>query len=284
MSALISDPRPGSWRFEDDEGSTQGWYDTEVMREWLRAGYLTTDTQVQQWSDNIDADVVDTEEFQWLGLVDELTCEGMYESSWYYKTEEDSEACGPFGIYILHAWLVNEMLDYDTLYVKCASTGSETEDRRSDWDSCGVYDNYALLKDIPNVFAEESENGAAQNSSAHDADKTGQLSTVSVASISLHQGLEGGTIAERNNEFFNLMKAEKEEMARKRTEERQAKLDAMSEEERTAFLVAEEKKAIHAKKKEKMLKSQLKGMKAKGIKGLKKGGRGRARTSTKTKV
>ena len=55
----------------------------------------------------------------------------------------------------------------------------------------------------------------------------------------------------------------------------------MSADEKAAFLAAEGEAAAHAKKKEKMLKNQFKGMKSKSLKGLKKRGRGKARTPSK---
>ena len=53
----------------------------------------------------------------------------------------------------------------------------------------------------------------------------------------------------------------------------------MTEEERNAFLAAEEAEVQHAKNKDKMLRKQMKGMKAKGLK--KKGKKGRASKTSK---
>ena len=92
-------------------------------------------------------------------------------------------------------------------------------------------------------------------------------------------GLHGKSEAERKSEFFSSMKAEKEERARKKAAARAAKLSSMTEEERDAFLAAEEAEAQHAKNKDKMLRKQMKGMKSKGLR--KKGKKGRAsRAST----
>ena len=90
------------WSFRDDEGETHGFYDTDTIKSWLEDGYVASDTEVQRRADTERG----VEEFEWLGMVDELIDQGYtQESSWYYMVEPDGEEHGPFGLYILRAWM-----------------------------------------------------------------------------------------------------------------------------------------------------------------------------------
>ena len=142
-----------------------------------------------------------------------------------------------------------------------------------------------LLKDVPNVFSAGGDNEDAgagvedEDSKGSEKEKSVNDSMTSVISRG-KEGLHGKSKAERKSQFFNSMKSEKEEKARKKAAAREAKLGSMTEEERNVFLAAEEAEAQHARNKDKMLRKQMKGMKAKGLK--KKGKKGRAsRASTR---
>jgi hypothetical protein len=290
--AAWADAAAGTFSFKDDDGDVHGWYDADTIRHWARSGYLTSETEVRRRTGEEGEEQEEGGGFEWLGLVAELTEDGLGESMWYYQVEEgrDVETHGPYGIFVLHAWIVGEMLDYETLRVMCASTGAEADGdgfaemaRRADWDECGVYDGFVLLKDVPNVFSagdgsEEAAGGEEGAAGEAQGEAAGDHSMASVVSRDVG-GLHGKSEAERKSEFFNSIKAEKEEKERKKAAARAAKLNSMTAEERGAFLAAEEAEAQHVKNKDKMLRKQMKGMKSKGLK--KKGKKGRlSRAST----
>ena len=291
MASMAAGGGEGMWSFKDDNDEVHGWYDAETIRHWAQEGYLTSETEVRCWEEGLGADAGG---FEWLGLVEELTQEGLSESSWYYQVEEgeDAETHGPYGIFILHAWIEAEMLDYDTLRVLCASTGSKAEGdgfiempRRSDWDECGVYDRFVLLKDVPNVF---SASGDAEVETGVDFEKIEESGGAESSAFTMSgatrdkSALQAKSSVDRKSDFFSSMRAEKQAKERQIAEARKAKLNAMTEEQREAFLAAEEAEAKHAKDKDKMLRKQMKGMKAKGLKKKGKKGRGsRAGTISK---
>ena len=147
------------WSFKDDAGNVHGFFDAATVRAWAVAGYLTSDTEVQRRSAR-EAHTGAAEEcpFEWLGMVDELTCDGLFESMWWYRMTPDGEERGPFGIHILRAWIGAEMLDYESLLVQCASAGTGHHARwQTEWESQGIFAGYVLLQDVPGVFSGEDE-------------------------------------------------------------------------------------------------------------------------------
>ena len=302
---------PTSWSFRDDDGETHGYYDTDTMHSWLEAGYLASDTEVQR---RVDAER-GIEEFEWLGVVDELVSSSGYtqESTWYYKVEETGEEHGPFGLYILRAWITEEMLDYSSLLAKCHDAGILHEEKEKAWRTANVFNTFTLLCEIDGVFGgdggdgEEEENGDEDGEGeeyigeeeegeeyigAEEEEEEGEESLKSsfkratmqsASSVGFDRSnLDGdGTAADRNKNFFEKMKQEREEKERHDKLEKEEKLASMSEEERTRFLILEAADKKHSHDKARMLKKQMKGfgMHSGKNKIKKKSGRGRTKKS-----
>ena len=262
-----------TWSFRDDAGDVHGYYDTETMRSWLDGGYIASDSEVQKRVDTERG----VEDFEWLGLVDELVAGGYsQESSWYYKVEPDGEEHGPYGLYILRAWIAEGMLDYDTLLARCAGAGVLHQWKEQEWRDAGVFDHFTLLCEIEDVFGsgeeveeEEEEEEEAEDSSFRRASLEGMVG--GDAGVDLSQ-LDGDTAADRNKNFFEQMKKEREVKEQHDRTARDTKIASMGEEERSEFLAAEEAKHRHSMDKAKMLKRQMKKFGKKG-KNIKKGRR-----------
>jgi len=279
------------WSFRDDDGETHGFYDTETMRAWLDAGYLASDTEVQR---RIDTERR-VEDFEWLGMVDDLVQNGYtQESSWYYKIDESGEEHGPYGLYILRAWITEEMLEYDTLLARCAGAGVLHQKMEQAWINDGVFEYFSLLCEIDGVFGGDGDSGDHNENDDVDDDDVDYLegevepavaSSFKRASLEGLVGgaatfdprelqLQGATAADRNQMFFQKMRDEKEQMERQDIERREAKLAAMDDDEREAYMAGEKLKLKHSMDKKKMLKRQMKGFGNKAnIKGAGKKGR-----------
>ena len=292
---------PTSWSFRDDDGETHGYYDTDTMRSWLGAGYLASDTEVQR---RVDAER-GIEEFEWLGVVDELVSSGYtHESTWYYKVEETGEEHGPFGLYILRAWITEEMLDYSSLLAKCHDAGILHEDKDEAWRTANVFDTFTLLCEIGGVFGgggeedeegeeyigEEGEEGEAgeeyiggeEEEEEESVKSSFKRATMQSVGFGFNRSdVDGdGTAADRNKKFFEKMKQEREEKERHDQLEKEETLASMSEEERTRFLIVEAADKKHSRDKTRMLKKQMKGFGGgKNKNKIKKSGRGRTKKS-----
>ena len=277
------------WSFRDDEGETHGFYDTDTMKSWLEDGYVGSDTEVQRRADTERG----VEDFEWLGMVDELIDQGYtQESSWYYMVEPEGEEHGPFGLYILRAWITEEMLDYETLLAKCCGAGALHQHKEQQWQEAGHFDEFTLLCEIEGVFGggeeeeEEEEEQEEQEEQEGEEKQEDPERRASFKRATMETGnivggtsqldrsqLQGETAADRNKEFFEKMKEEKERKEQKDIEIKEAKLASMSEEERVSFLASEQAQLKHDKDKAKMLKKQMKKF------GKKKGGKKGRRTT-----
>jgi len=280
------------WLFRDEEGETHGYYDSDTLRSWLQDGYLASDSEIQKKMDTENG----VEDFEWLGMVEELVQDGYtQESSWYYKIEEDGDEHGPYGLYILRAWITEEMLDYPSLLARCAGAGILHEDMEQSWRDQGVFDEFSLLCEIEGVFgsaedANEDENenedeeytttdGESKNDEnprhhhRHSRKSSELPNDLQGFNSAVHGAIEGATSADRNDNFFQKMKYEREEKARHDATAREAKLAAMNDEERALYMAEEEKKKKHELDKKRMLKRQMKGFKKPGGKGKGKKGR-----------
>jgi hypothetical protein len=286
------------WSFRDEEGEVHGYYDTETMQSWLAEGYIASDTEVQRRVDTERG----VEEYEWLGLVNDLIGERGFtqESSWYYKVVPDGAEHGPYGLYILRAWITEEMLDYETLLAKCANAGELHEHKRQAWQVSGHFDDYSLFCEIEDVFGgggndgegeardEDAKGGEGEEEEEEEEEEeSGDPVKRSFKRASMEKGivggvgsldrslLEGDTAADRNKMFFEQMKKEREMKEQRDSDAREAKLASMDEEEREKFLAAEAASIKHDKDKAKMLKRQLKGFSKKTkAAGKKKGRRG----------